>query len=177
MGDIVPRVQLGWQGGDFAHTVYLQVVTPTGRWEPGFQPIVGFHRPGIDTGWAFTWTDKPTKLQVNGTAGFTFNFENTATNYQSGNEFHWEWAVGIECAQGLVLGVVGYDYRQLTPDSGSGDKIGPFKGSVDAVGAGLSYTTVIDKRPVVFNLRYYHEYDFENRFHGDSTIASATVRF
>jgi hypothetical protein len=176
-GDVIPRVQLGWQNGDFAHTVYLEVITPTGYWVPGFQPIVGFHRPGIDTGWAFTWTDKQTKLQVNGTAGFTFNFENTATNYQSGNEFHFEWAVGLECMKGLVIGFVGYDYRQISGDSGSGDKIGSFMGSDDAIGAGLSYSTVIDKRPVTFNLRYYHDYEYENHFHGDSTIASATVRF
>jgi hypothetical protein len=76
-----------------------------------------------------------------------------------------------------VIGVVGYDYRQLTPDSGSGDTIGPFKGSVDAIGPGLSYSTTIDKRPVTFDLRYYHEYDFRNRVHGDSTTASATIRF
>ena len=176
-GDVIPRVQLGWQRGDFAHTVYLEVITPTGYWVSGFQPITGLHRPGIDTGWAFTWTDKQTKLQVNGTAGFTFNFENTATSYQSGNEFHFEWAVGIECMKGLVIGFAGYDYRQITGDSGSGDKIGAFMGSVDAVGGGLSYSTVIDKRPVTFNLRYYHDYEYENHFHGDSTIASTTVRF
>jgi hypothetical protein len=176
-GDVIPRVQLGWQRGDFAHTVYLEVITPSGFWEKGFSPIVSLNRPGIDTGWAFSWTDKPTKLQVSGTAGFTFNFENTATNYQSGDDFHWEWAIGFECVKGLVVGVVGYDYRQIAGDSGSGDKIGPFMGSVDAVGPGLSYSTVIDKRPVTFNLRYYHEYDFEHRVHGDSTLASATVRF
>jgi len=176
-GDVIPRVQLGWQHGDFAHTVYLEVITNSGLWEKGFSPIVSFNRPGIDTGWAFTWTDKPTKLQVSGTAGFTFNFENTATNYQSGDDFHWEWAVGFECVKGLVLGVVGYDYRQISGDSGSGDKLGPFMGSVDAIGAGLSYSTVIDKRPVTFNLRYYHEYEFENRIHGDSTLASGTIRF
>jgi hypothetical protein len=176
-GDVIPRVQLGWQYGDFAHTVYLEGITNSGFWVKGFQPIISFNRPGIDTGWAFTWTDKPTKLQVSGTAGFTFNFENTATNYQSGDDFHWEWAVGFECVKGLVIGVVGYDYRQISGDSGSGDKLGPFMGSVDAVGAGLSYSTVIDKSPVTFNLRYYHEYDFENRIHGDSTLASATVRF
>jgi hypothetical protein len=176
-GDVIPRVQLGWQHGDFAHTVYLEVITPTGFWKHGFSPFTGLHRPGIDTGWAFTWTDKPTKLQVSGTAGFTFNFENTASNYQSGDDFHWEWAVGFECKKGLVLGVVGYDYRQLTGDSGSGAKLGPFEGSVDAVGAGLSYTTVVDKTPLVFNLRYYHEYDAKNRFLGDSTLASGTIRF
>jgi hypothetical protein len=177
LGDIVPRAELGWQHGEFAHLVYLQVVTPTGFWEHGFSPIVGFHRPGIDTGWAFTWQDKQTKLQLNGAAGFTFNFENTATNYQTGDEFHFEWAVGIECAPGLVLGVAGYAYRQLTGDSGSGDKLGPFKGSVDAIGPGLSYTTLIGKTPFIFNLRRYTEFNATNHFEGNSTIASGTVRF
>ena len=79
--------------------------------------------------------------------------------------------------KGLLIGVVGYDYREITGDSGSGAKLGPFEGSVDAVGAGLSYTTAIDKTPVIFNLRYYHEYDGKDRFLGDSTIASGTIRF
>jgi len=75
------------------------------------------------------------------------------------------------------LGTVGYDYRQLNGDSGSGDTVGPFRGSDDAIGAGLSYTTVIDKRPVIYNLRYYHDYNFDNHFHGDTAIGSVTVRF
>jgi hypothetical protein len=128
LGDIVSKAQLGWQHGDFAHTIYMQVVAPTGRWDPGFSPIIGLHRPGIDTGWAFTWTDPTKKLQLNGATGFTFNFENTATDYKSGNEFHFEWAAGLEFAPGLLIGVVGYDYRQLTGDSGSGARLGPFKG-------------------------------------------------
>jgi hypothetical protein len=177
MEDVVPRVQLGWQLTDFSHTIYLQLITPTGRWQPGFSPILGFNRTSIDTGWAFTWTDKRTKLQVSGTAGFTFNTENPQTNYQSGNEFHWEWAVGFQCTPGLVIGLVGYDYRQLNGDSGSGDPVGPFRGSDDAIGAGLSYTTVIEKRPVTYNLRYYHDYNFDNHFHGDTAIGSVTVRF
>jgi hypothetical protein len=176
-GDVIPRVQLGWQHGDFAHTVYLEGIITTGFWEKGFAPIISFNRAGIDTGWAFTWTDKPTKLQVSGTAGFTFNFENDPVNYQSGDEFHWEWAVGFECLKGLVLGVVGYDYRQITGDSGSGAKLGAFEGSVDAIGPGLSYTTVIDKMPVTLNLRYYHEFDAQKHFEGDSTIASGTICF
>ena len=94
-------------------SVYVQAVAPTGRWQPGFLPIIGLHRPGIDTGWAFTWTDKTKKLQVNGSTGVTFNFENTATDYKSGDEFHFEWAIGLEFAPGLLIGVVGYDYRQL----------------------------------------------------------------
>ena len=51
------------------------------------------------------------------------------------------------------------------------------EGSVDAIGPGLSYTTLIDKTPVTLNLRYYHEFDAHDHFQGDSTIASGTVRF
>ena len=51
---------------------------------------------------------------------------------------HWEWAIGGEVAQGLVLGIVGYDYRQLEHDSGPTAFASTFKGQVDAIGAGLS---------------------------------------
>ena len=74
-----------------------------------------------------------------------------------------------------MLGIVGYDYRQLTGDSGS--PLGPFKGRVDAIGPGLSYTTVIGATPFIFNLRHYHEFNAENRWEGHSTIASGTIRF
>jgi hypothetical protein len=177
LGDVLPKVQLGWQHGDFAHTIYVLAVTPTGRWDPGFSPIIGLHRPGIDTGWAFTWTDKTKKLQVNGATGFTFNFENTATDYKSGNEFHFEWAVGLEFAPGLLIGVVGYDYRQLTGDTGSGARVGPFKGSVDAIGPGLTYTTLLGQTPFILNVRHYHEFNAQNRWEGNSTVLSGTIRY
>src|SRR5262249_48486536 len=80
-----------WQYGEFSHLVYVQAVAPTGHWEQYFAPITGFYRPGVDTGWAFTWTDRTKKLQLNGAVGVTFNVENTATNYQSGDDFHFEW--------------------------------------------------------------------------------------
>jgi hypothetical protein len=177
IGDVVSRFQLGWTYGNLSHLIYVQAVAPTGHWEQGFQPITGLYRPGVDVGGAFTWTDKRTKLQLNGTAGFTFNFENTATNYQSGNEFHFEWAAGMEISPGLIIGVVGYDYRQLNGDSGSGDIVGPFKGRVDAIGPGLSYTTLVGTTPVVLNARHYQEFNGVDRFHGNSTILSTTIRY
>jgi len=177
IGDVVSRFQLGWQDGGFSHLIYMQAVAPTGHWERGFSPITGYYRPGVDAGWAFTWTDSTKKLQLNGTAGFTFNVENTATNYQSGDEFHFEWAAGLEFAPGLMIGVVGYDYRQVTNDSGSGDRLGPFKGRVDAVGPGLIYTTLIGQTPLVLNVRHYMEFNSHDHFQGGSTIFSGTIRY
>ena len=40
-GDITTRAQLGWQQGDVSHLVSVQAVAPTGRWQPGFTPIIG----------------------------------------------------------------------------------------------------------------------------------------
>lgn len=177
LGDVVPRAQLGWQHGDFAHTVWVQAVAPTGHYSPTFAPNIGLNRPGIDTGLAVTYTHKPTKLQFNGAAGVTFNFENDETDYRTGTEFHFEWAIGREFGKGFMLGVVGYNYRQLTGDSGAGATLGDFKSQVDAIGPGLSYTTVIGATPFIFNLRHYHEFNAENRWEGNQTIASGTVRF
>lgn len=177
LGDITTRLQLGWQDGDFAHLTYVQVVAPSGRYAVGFQPIIGLNRPGIDTGWAFTWTEKTSKLQFNGAVGVTFNFENVTTDYQSGTDFHFEWAVGREISPGLIVGVVGYDYRQLTGDSGSGAVLGPFEGSVDAIGGGVSYTTLIGKTPLILSARHYQEFNVERRWDGNMTIVSGTMKF
>jgi hypothetical protein len=177
LGDITTRLQLGWQDGDFSHLTYVQVVAPSGRYAVGFQPIIGLSRPGIDTGWAFTWTEKTSKLQFNGAAGVTFNFENVTTDYQSGTDFHFEWAVGREIVRGLVIGVVGYDYRQLTGDSGSGARLGPLEGSVDAIGGGLSYTTLVGKTPLILNARHYEEFNVERRWDGSMTIFSGTIKY
>jgi hypothetical protein len=176
-GDVITRLQLGWQHGDFAHLFWVQVVAPTGKYEPGFFPIVGLNRPSLDSGWAFTWTDKRTRLQFNGAFGFNFNFENDETDYLSGNEFHFEWAVGYELAQGLLIGVVGYDWRQLTGDSGSGARLGPFEGSVDAIGPGLSYTTLVGATPLIINLRHYEEFNAERRISGSMSILTGTIKF
>jgi hypothetical protein len=76
-----------------------------------------------------------------------------------------------------VLGLVGYDYRQFTGDSGSGAKLGPFEGRVDAIGVGFSGTTLVGTTPVIFNMRTYREFNVENRWEGNSSVASVTVRF
>lgn len=176
-GDMNVRAQLGWTKGDLSYTAYVQGVLPTGRYDTGFEPNIGLNRPGIDVGGAFTWTEATTKLQFNGAAGVTFNFNNDATDYDSGTDFHFEWAIGREICKGLMIGVVGYDYRQLTGDSGSGAVLGPFKGDVDAVGGGLEYTTMIGSTPVIIDARYYKEFNVEHRMDGSMSILSGTVRF
>ena len=177
MGDTTLQLQLGWDSGDFSHTFHILGVLPTGLYKAGFYPIVGLNRPSLDIGWAFTWFDKTTKLQFNGAVGFMTSLENQDTQYQTGNEFHAEWAIGYKFDNGLIIGVNGYDYRQITGDSGQGAYLGPFKGTLDAVGPGLSYSTLIGETPVTIGVRDYEQYNYRNAYHGNVVIASLTAVF
>jgi hypothetical protein len=100
LGDIVPRAQLGWQAGDLSYSVWLQAVTPTGRYDPTFSPSTGLNRPGIDTGLAATWTDKATKLQFNGRLVSRSISRTRRPTIRREPSFHFEWAIDTSSAKG-----------------------------------------------------------------------------
>jgi hypothetical protein len=52
-----------------------------------------------------------------------------------------------------------------------------FKGEVDAVGPGLTYTTQIGKIPFIFNARHYEEFNVKSRFDNSVTIITGTFVF
>jgi hypothetical protein len=175
-GDMWARAQLGWHLGDFLHTIYVTGFAPTGRYDTGFNPNIGLNRPAVDVTWAASWLERTTGIEFSGAAGFTFNAENTATQYKSGDELHFEWAVGKKFGA-LQLGFAGYHYWQITDDSGPGATLGAFRGQINGVGPAASYVTKIADNIVVFNARIYFEYGAMNRFEGATSLASATVRF
>jgi hypothetical protein len=82
----------------------------------------------------------------------TLNGRNTATNYQSGAELHFEWAVNQHFPFGLAAGVSGFFYQQVTDDHGSGAQLGAFRGRVAAVGPLLSYALKAGAQEVDFRL-------------------------
>ena len=173
LGDIVPRAQLGWQAGDLSYSVWrLRPLDGTSR--PFHQASASIVPASIRV-----WPPPgPTRLRNFSSTErqvLRFNFENEATDYQTGTEFHFEWAIGYEFSKGFIVGVVGYDYRQLSGDSGPGAVVGPCR--VDAVGPGFSYTTMLGTMPLVLNLSHYREFNAEHRFEGNQTLASVTLRF
>jgi hypothetical protein len=177
LGDFVYQFQIGWDKPDFSHTFYALFVAPTGRYSTGFYPLAGLNRPSFDIGWSFTYFDKDSKIQLNGAIGFMASTENEATQYQTGNEVHFEWAIGYKFTDVLIAGVVGYDYRQVTGDSGKGAILGPFESAADAIGPGLSYTTKFDETPITINIRDYEQYNTKHFFQGNTAVASVTAAF
>lgn len=76
-----------------------------------------------------------------------------------------------------MLGVVGYNYRQINGDSGGGAVLGPLKGRADAIGPGLSYSTQIGNIAFILNACHYEEFNVKARSDMSVTIVSGTLAF
>lgn len=122
-----------------------------------------------------TWFDPKVGLDISVAAGVTFNGENDATQYKTGNEFHVEWAAEQHLSKQVSIGFVGYYYEQITGDSGEGAVLGPFEGRVLALGGTAAFTFELDKTPVAVRLKAFKELDVENRLEGTSGFVTLSV--
>lgn len=174
-GDPVLGTTLGWHTGNLHYTLGTLVNVPIGQWELGNPVNIGFNRWAIDTTAAVTYLDQASGLELSGAAGFTYNFENPDTDYKSGTELHAEGAVMLHLSHAFSIGVNGYAYQQVTGDTGSGAVLGSFEGRVLALGPALDYTFRIGQLPVATNLRYFYEFDVENRLQGSAGFLNVSI--
>lgn len=174
-GDPVLGASLGWHSEKLHYSVGTLVNIPVGQWEFGNPVSIGFHRWAIDTTAAITYLNPKTGLEFSGAAGVTFNIKNDDTDYKTGTELHFEGAAMQHLSHTASIGLHGYAYKQVSGDSGSGAKLGSFKGQVFAIGPAVDYTFKIGKTPVVTNLRYLHEFGAENRMKGDAAYLNLAI--
>jgi hypothetical protein len=172
IGDTEYSAILGWHAGEHHWNVILTGFAPTGNFDPNRLSLTGLNRPALDLKGAYTYLGLRTGIEVTGALGLTLNALNTATNYQSGAELHFEWAVNQHFPLGLAAGVGGYFYQQVTNDHGSGDQFGAFRGRVAAVGPLLGYALKAGAQEVDFSARWFHEFGVQNRVRGDFIYAS-----
>lgn len=175
LGDTDYSGVIGWHSGKNNWAMVLTAFAPTGNYDPSRFVQTGLNRPALDIKAAYTFLDQETGLEISGALGTTLNARNTATNYQSGIELHFEWAVNQHLPFGLAAGVGGYYYQQLTNDYGQGDALGPFKGRVTAVGPLLSYTFKAGALEPTLSGRWFHEFDVVDRTRGDTIYATLSL--
>jgi hypothetical protein len=159
--------------------VRLMVYAPTGEYEVGQLANVGLNY------WTFTpmatasYIDPKYGYEISASAGFDFNTENNAINYQSGDVFHYDMTV----AQHLPffgLGAIGvganfFFWQQITGDSGDGAKLGPFKSRTVGIGPVVSFITPNQK--LLFEVKWLPGIDVNNSLKGDSVWLKAAWTF
>ena len=112
---------------------YITGNIPIGAYDPNRLANLGIGHAAIDGGAGYTYFNPQTGHEFSAVGGLTYNFENPDTDYKNGVDFHLDMAASQFLSKQLLVGVVGYAYQQLTGDSGSGDRVGPFKSRVFGV--------------------------------------------
>ena len=114
--------------------------------------------------------------QLNGSAIYVFNFENKATDYESGEILNLEGNITKNLGRWGV-GVTAHAMIQTTPDTGAGARLGAFESRVNGIGPLVTNTLGDPKDPLTFIAKYYKEFDAENTFEGESFDIAVTAKF
>jgi hypothetical protein len=167
---------LGWNAGNFHWNVGVFGFAPTGDYSKRQLANTSLNHWAEMTRIAGTYYDPKTGWQVNGAAIYTVNWENPATNYETGNILNLEGVIAKNFGR-LGVGVTGYAMIQTTGDSGSGAKLGSFESRVYGAGPIVSYTIGNPANGLTFIGKYYQEFDAKNTFEGHTFDVAFTAKF
>jgi hypothetical protein len=188
LGDIwVAPLGLMWNLGNFHITLIQAFVLPAGRYDKTNLVNMGRNYVSYETDIGFTWLDEKRGHEVSFIAGYMINSKNKDTDYKTGDEFHFDFAVNQYFSENFGIGIVGYYYQQITDDSspdldlinqtyssfGLGTPDG-YKGRSAGVGPAIMIGLTKDIKIVA---KWIHEYHAENRFSGDWAFISLSMKF
>lgn len=182
-GDLSLTPILGWHNGNLHTSASLTFYLPTGKYAPATVDVpnrsasvlnLGKNRFAIDPTFSLTYFDPAKGLEFSGALGVTISDENSATQYQTAPEFHFEGAVLQHLPSGWAFGLTGYAYKQFSEDSGAGADaikaslgLTSLKAQAFGLGPVVTYSTKIGEQSVSFKAKYIKEFDVERAFEVD----------
>jgi hypothetical protein len=174
-GDLYPTVKLKWHDGVNNYMVYAAGDIPVGDYNRDRLANMGIGHGAIDFGAGYTYLNQTTGTEVSGVGGFTYNFKNPETQYQSGIDFHFDWGVSQFLSKQVFVGFVGYAYQQITDDFGQPAILGGFRSRVFGIGPQIGYIFKIGENDAFLGLKGYGEFAAENRPSGWNTWVTFSI--
>ncbi len=168
-GDLYPQASLKWNMGVNNFMTYITGDIPVGNYNSMSLANLGLGHGAIDAGGGYTYFNPATGHEFSAVAGFTYNFINPTTQYQSGVDFHLDWGASQFLSKQFFIGLVGYAYDQVTGDSGSGDRVGAFESRVFSAGPQLGYIFPVAGKQGFLGVKSYFEFGAKNRPEGWNT--------
>jgi len=165
-GDLGPMFSLRWNEGVHNFMSYVAANLTTGRYDPDRLANLGIGHNALDGGGGYTYFDPSSGNEFTAVLGFTYNFENTHTQYQNGIDMHLDWGLSHFFTKQLQLGAVGYGYQQISCDSGAGNRLGCFETRVLGIGPQIGYIIPMGNLQGYLNLKAYKDVDAEHRASG-----------
>jgi hypothetical protein len=173
---LVP-LELTWAIDNFSIQLGQAIYAPTGAYDVDEVVNLGLNHWGFDTILAVTYLNPETGTEVSIAPGVIYNTENDDTDYQTGTEFHLDFTANQFLSETFAIGVRGYYYKQLTGDSGSGARLGDFKGESFGLGPGFIWFPEFAEGKLAVLGKWIHDFDATNRFESDYGTLSVAWTF
>ncbi len=186
LGDVaIEPFAFGWQekdlfgaeGLDLHYMPGFLVFLPVGQYQRNETLNPGKHRWGFQPFRSWTLLHQDTGLEVSQRLMYTSYLKNTKTQYESGSEFHFDYAIGKHFDFGLTAGIAGYFVTQVTGDSGQGAVLGDFQGRSWGIGPMIQYSRLVYGLPFSLAARYQKTMLHRNRVDDDSLWFQATIGY
>jgi hypothetical protein len=165
-GDLYPQATLRWNQGVNNFMTYVTGDIPVGAYDPNRLANLGIGHGAIDAGGGYTYFNPQTGHEFSAVLGLTYNFKNPDTQYQNGVDLHLDWGASQFLSKQVLVGLVGYLYKEIGCDSGSGDRVGCFRSQVAAVGPQIGYIFPVAGMQGYLNFKAYKEFAAERRPEG-----------
>ena len=168
LGDIYfSPFNLFWTKGNFKILASVAMFAPSGSYTVGDLANIGKNYWTFNPYAGMSYNNPKNGLEANAYLGFNFNTKNTATDYLSGQEFHLDFTINKRFKNGFGVGGTGYVFQQITGDSGSGARLGGFRGRDIGIGPEVSYVTPLPNG-VLFAMeaKWVPEIEVKNRLQG-----------
>jgi hypothetical protein len=162
-GDLIPQFSLRWNHGVHNWMTYITGDIPVGAYDSSRLANLGIGHGAIDAGGGYTYFNPQTGHEFSGVLGFTYNFENQSTQYQNGVDMHFDWGWSQFLSKQHMVGLVGYVYKEIGCDSGSGDRVGCFQSQVVGVGPQIGFIFPVGDKQGYLNFKGYKEFAAEHR--------------
>ncbi len=163
MGDMSPTATLSWAQGANNFMTYLTGNIPVGIYNSWQLAAIGLGHAAMDAGGGYTFYDPATGHEFSAVVGATYNFFNPATQYKNGIDGLLDWGASQFLTKNFQIGAVGYLYRQLSGDTGSGAKLGAFESRVAGIGPQVGVNFPVAGLQGYANLKGYTEFDARDR--------------
>jgi hypothetical protein len=169
-GDLIPQFSLRWNAGANNFMTYITGDIPVGAYQSTRLSNIGIGHGAIDAGAGYTYFNPANGHELSGVLGFTYNLVNQATQYQNGVDLHFDWSASQFLTKQVQVGLVGYAYKDIGCDSGSGDHVGCFRSQVLGVGPQFGYVFPLSQGLQGYiNLKAYAEFAGSDRATGWNT--------
>jgi len=168
-GDMTVAPFVSWHFGKNLHMASaVDINIPTGAYDKNEIANIGRNYWTIEPVLAVTYL-ADNGMEVSAKFMYDFNTTNEDTDYESGQEFHFDYALGYHTGP-WTFGATGYYYQQVTDDSGTMMPAGVpasvndgNKGQVFAAGPSIKF----DSKGTIVEFRYQREMLAENKPEGD----------